>query len=343
VVKSLDAILLISLGVLVLAAAAEWLHARRCARVERLAFGAAGPRRWTRFVGAIRAASVALLAWSVLVLWSIDGASADSHKAKPPTHHLVIALDVSPSMYIKDAAGGKKSRQHRAAEVVMSVLDRLDMASTRVSIVAFYSAARPVVIDTLDLAIVQNVLGELPLGHAFKAGQTDMYSGIAAAAEIGKTWKPRSSTLLVVSDGDTIPEKAPVALPPAFSDVLVVGIGDPIRASPIADRVSRQDSASLKRLAARLRGDYYDANASHLPTRTLRGLKMLGLREERPTPLRTIALWCAGLSAVALAGLTPLLVFAGTRRAAVARTATVTASTVSTRPRAATVAEGAAV
>jgi Ca-activated chloride channel family protein len=225
----------------------------------------------------------------------------------------------------------------------MSVLDRLDMASTRVSIVAFYSAARPVVIDTLDLAIVQNVLGELPLGHAFKAGQTDMYSGIAAAGEIGKTWKPRSSTLLVVSDGDTIPEKAPVALPPAFSDVLVVGIGDPIRASPIADRVSRQDSASLKRLAARLRGDYYDANASHLPTRTLRGLKMLGLREERPTPLRTIALWCAGLSAVALAGLTPLLVFAGTRRAAVARTATVTASTVSTRPRAASVAEGAAV
>ncbi|MFZ4575141.1 MAG: hypothetical protein ACOYN0_12130, partial [Phycisphaerales bacterium] len=152
-----------------------------------------------------------------------------------------------------------------------------------------------------------------PLGHAFKAGQTDLYSGVEASAAIGKSWKPRSATLLLVSDGDTIPEKSPTAIPACFGDVLVVGVGDPFRASPVADRVSRQDAASLKRLAARLGGDYFDANARHLPTRTLRELKMMGLREDKPTPLRTIALATAGTSAAVLAGVTPLLVAFGVR------------------------------
>jgi hypothetical protein len=54
--------------VVALAALAEWLHARRCRRVTRLAFGPAGaPRRW---VGppVARVAAMGLLAWGLLTL-----------------------------------------------------------------------------------------------------------------------------------------------------------------------------------------------------------------------------------------------------------------------------------
>ncbi len=315
-----DTILLIGAGAAIAAGVAEWLHARRCARVERLAFGAAGSRAWIKLAGLARSLAVGALAWALLVLLTLDGAGSANAGTKPPTHHLVIALDVSPSMYIQDCAGQtKQSRQHRAADVVLSVLDRLDMSATRVSVVAFYSAARPVIIDTLDLAIIQNVLRDLPLSHAFKAGQTDMYAGVAAAAEIGRTWKNSSATLLVVSDGDTLPARTPSTLPPSFGDTIVVGVGDPTRASPIADRMSRQDSASLKRLAVQLHGSYHDASARHLPTTTLRSLRMLGLREDHPTPMRTVALALAGLGALTLAGTTPLLALLAARRSAPAR------------------------
>src|SRR5204863_9981215 len=95
---------------------AEWLHARRCARVAHLAFGPAGrARRWVIVVPWLRMAAVGAACWGLLVLLTIDSAAWE---AKPsadqgPLHHLVIALDVSPSMQLEDA--GPQGNQRRAA------------------------------------------------------------------------------------------------------------------------------------------------------------------------------------------------------------------------------------
>ena len=42
-----------------------------------------------------------------------------------------------------------------------------DRFGTRVTVVGFYTAAKPVVIEAFDLNVVSNVLNGLPLEHAF--------------------------------------------------------------------------------------------------------------------------------------------------------------------------------
>ncbi|MCC6320226.1 MAG: VWA domain-containing protein [Phycisphaerales bacterium] len=309
-------ILAVSASVLVACLLAEWWHGRRVARVARLAFGPTGRRAWVVAVPFVRAIGAAAACWGLLTLLSIDGTPVDLQYKKIPDRHLVIALDVSPSMYVQDAGPeGRKTRQHRAADVLQSILTRLDMRQTRVTVVAFYSSARPVVLDTTDLNVVNNILYDLPLAQAFKEGKTNMYEGIKAAAKVAEPWRPGSATLVVVSDGDSLPPSGRPELPPSIGDALVIGIGNPYRASNVGDSLSRQDAASLKQLAAQIRGVYHDGNATHLPTSTLRSLTMMNLREDRATRLRTIALVAVGGGAAAIAAVSPLLGAFGLRKA----------------------------
>ena len=56
-------------AVMVLCAAAEFLHARRCRRMAYLAFGpAAGPRAWVAAVPVLRVAAVGAICWGLIVL-----------------------------------------------------------------------------------------------------------------------------------------------------------------------------------------------------------------------------------------------------------------------------------
>ncbi len=56
-------------AVAILAAAAETLHAARCRRLARLAFGPArGPAVWARFAPVLRVAAFAALAWGLITL-----------------------------------------------------------------------------------------------------------------------------------------------------------------------------------------------------------------------------------------------------------------------------------
>jgi Ca-activated chloride channel family protein len=309
-------IIAIAAAVLILCVLGEALHARRTARVARLAFGPSGrPRAWTAAVAPARCLAAALAVWGLLTLASIDGAPTDPKAGKAPDRHLILALDVSPSMYIQDSGpDGKKTRQHRAGDVLQSVLERLDMTRTKVTIVAFYSTARPVVVDTGDLNVINNILYDLPLSQAFKEGQTNMYEGLRAAAKIAAPWRPGSATLILISDGDTLPDAGRVALPPSIGDALVVGVGNPYRASQVGEHYSRQDSSSLKRLAAQVHGAYHDGNVQHIPTATLRQLTMLGLKEDRTPRLRTVALTAVGTGATLLASISPLLAAFGVRR-----------------------------
>jgi Ca-activated chloride channel family protein len=294
---------------------AEWLHARRIGRVRGLLLGNAAPSVVALAAPWLRVAGFAILTWGLVTLLTIDGAPRGDAAAGKPVRRVLICLDVSPSMHLEDAGpSGLMSRGKRAREVLQSVFDRLDMTTTRVSVVAFYSAAKPVVVDTFDLEVVANILEDLPLEHAFKEGMTNMYSGVREAARIAEPWPPGSAMLIVVSDGDTLPDSMPPTMPRSIVDSLVIGVGNPHRGSQIAGRSSRQDAASLKQLAARLRGVYHDGNAQHLPTSVLAGLRMLRNEGDRRVALRTVALAATGVGGLFVCGVSPLLAAFGLPR-----------------------------
>ena len=70
------------------------------------------------------------------------------------------------------------------------------------------------VVDTTDAEVVKNILSDLPIHLAFKPGETRLFDGLAEAAKIAKFWKTKSATLVVISDGETVPPKGMVKLPP---------------------------------------------------------------------------------------------------------------------------------
>ena len=109
------------------------------------------------------------------------------------------------------------------------------MQRTRVSVVAFYSTARPVVIDTSDPEVIDNILDDLPLEHAFEAGKTNMYVGVQAAARMAETWRPRSTTLILASDGDTLPAVEVPTMPRSIASPCV-GRTRPSSGEPIGTR-----------------------------------------------------------------------------------------------------------
>lgn len=308
--------LTIALLTMAAAALAEWLHARRVRRVAWLAFGPTEqPRPWVRLAAPLRVVAAGALAWGLLTLLEMDSAALESLSVdeRREIQHIVIALDVSPSMHLVDAGPrGDQSRGERAREVLASFLNRLDGRRARVSIVAFYSDARPVVIDTFDPEVVANVLADLPLEHAFDAGKTNLYAGVRAAAELAKPWREKSATLVIVSDGDTLPAQEIPTLPRAYATTIALGVGNTARGTFIDDHSSRQDVQSLERLALRLGGNYYDVNTRHMPTGLIRSLPAPPAPAGEQLDLRGMALSAVAAGAAVLALLPVLLSLAGT-------------------------------
>lgn len=305
---------------LALAALAEWLHARRVARVARLAFGPLGrPAAWALAAPWLRALSCSLVAWGLATLSTIpprahSGDAALAQRLENPRHVLMV-LDVSPSMRLVDAGKDQKqSRMQRARDVMESFFDRVPFAQTRVSVIAVYSGAKPVVIDTSDFEVVRNILGDLPMHHAFKAGKTELFAGLEEAAKVAKDWEPGSTTLVVVSDGDTVPATGMPRMPASVHRTIIVGVGDPQTGRFIDGRHSRQDVATLKQIAARLGGVFHNANESQISTAVIQ--ESFASENEGPferLTLREYALLAIGLGAGLLALLPLALHLAGTR------------------------------
>src|SRR5688572_18674566 len=115
-----------ALGIGALVLCAEWLHARRSRQLARLAFGPAGPRAWTRIAPSARVLAMTLLGWGLMQLYLLPGRVARPVLVPEGGYrHLVITLDVSPSMQLKDAGPQQnQTRARRAAEVLLSVLER---------------------------------------------------------------------------------------------------------------------------------------------------------------------------------------------------------------------------
>lgn len=302
-------------AVVVLMCAAEFLHARRIRRLGRLSFGPEGkPRDWTRGVPVLRTAGAGALAWGLATLWSL-GATFVKPREVPEGgwRHLVIALDVSPSMQLKDAGPDRtQTRSRRASDLVMSLLSRIALDQVRVSVVAFYSGAKPVVVDCMDVGVIRNILDDLPLELAFDGGKTSLVDGVREAGILGKPWHRDSATLLVVSDGDTTPDHGLPPLPPSFAHTLVVGVGDPASGRFIDGHQSRQDSAALRQLAGRLRGSYHDGNDRHLPSTELAVLsRVMPMRDASGPGRREMALAATAAGGGLLAFIPLALALAG--------------------------------
>jgi Ca-activated chloride channel family protein len=277
----------------------------------------------------VRAASAAALAWGLTTLLLIGPRTARSDSIPQGGYrHLVLALDVSPSMQLQDGGpAGKQTRAQRARDVLMSLLQRISTDQVRISIVAFYTDAKPVVIDTHDLEVVRNALNDLPLDLAFDVGKTDLLEGVRQAAELAKPWQPDSATLVVVSDGDTIPDRGIADLPRSIHRALIVGVGDSRSGRFIDGHQSRQDISTLRQLAGRLSGNYFDANEKNLPSNLLVALaRTLPLRDTQEQGRRELALAAVGSGSFLLALLPVALDLAGCKWQLVGRSRRASAS-----------------
>lgn len=309
--------LAVGLAALLLAAFAEHRHAQRIARVARLAFGPAGrPAPWTHAAPFARAIGLALAAFGATVLVRYDPIETDVEPDPRASRQLLVVLDVSPSMNLADAGptGDKVMRGVWAGKVLQGVLDRLDMKDTRVSMIAFYTKAIPMLQDSTDKNVLANLMDGLPLYTAFKPGETDLNAGLVAAFDMAKGWARGSTTLVIISDGDLSKPVSPPARPASIADTIVIGVGDPNRAMMLAGHASRQDAWTLKSLAGRLDGYYHDGNARHLPREIIEKLTMIAPRVSDAIGVREAGLLALGIGCalVGLAG--PLLILFGAPR-----------------------------
>ncbi|MEQ8765721.1 MAG: vWA domain-containing protein [Planctomycetota bacterium] len=305
-------------SVLVFSLLAEWIHWRRVRRLAPLAFGPSRrARAWVRAVPLLRAAAFGAASWGLVTLLTITPkvhSRGEAFLAGEDYKHLVLALDVSPSMRLVDAGpSGVQSRLQRSADLLQSFFERVALEQYRISIVAFYNGAKPVVVDTRDAEVVRNILEDLPMHYAFRTGKTDIFAGLEKAAEIALPWNPRSTIVLLMSDGDTVPAQGMPKMPASVSDILVVGVGDPSKGKFIDGRQSRQDTSTLRQVATRLSGSYHNGNEKHLPTDLIRRVSAGGEASafEKLTR-REYALIAVALGAAILALLPLALHYVGT-------------------------------
>jgi len=298
-----------AIGSAAIAAAGEWLHARRVARLSRLAFGPAGkPRGWTMVAPPLRVLALAGTAWALITLIAYNNLSRDRDRHAAVTRHLMVLLDVSPSMQLTDAGEtGEQRRAVRAAEVLKSVLNRVPGDNVRFSAASFYTEARMLAKECQDRELIVHFAAEVPFYYTYKPGKTDLLKSLNQAGDLMKDWPRKSTTLLVISDGDGVPPAGLKPLPSAVSEVLFAGVGEPGRGTFIDGHLSRQDTANLSQLARRLGGKYFDTNSRQIPSDALLKLNTGDPRSAKwQADRRLVALAVLALSAVVLC-LLPIL------------------------------------
>lgn len=298
---------LVALSVAVLWSAAEWIQFRRTRLVRHLAFGPGGQAHlWVRLSPVLRIASASGLAWGLVVLLLlVPKPQGQSSTKVSQLRHVIVLLDVSPSMRLKDAGSGQTlTRMQRARELINSLFDRVPIQQYRLSVIAFYNTAIPVVIDTRDIEVVKNCFGDLPLHFAFSGKQTNLFAGLQEAARTAASWNPRSTILIVISDGDSVPASGMPRMPSSVANVLVVGVGDSVSGKFIDGRHSRQDIATLRQTAARLQGEFHNGNERHISSALIQQLTA-ETSDRRPDPwtIRDYALFAVIASATLLATL----------------------------------------
>ena len=311
--------LLATAAVLLVTLLAEALHQRRIRRVARLAFGPRErPAAWARTAPILRALALGALAWGLTTLMTLEprthSSTGQKLRREGDWDHVLLVLDVSPSMRLVDAGPSHiQSRTQRTSDLLKSFFERVSLDFFRVSVVAVYNGAKPVVVDTSDFEVVRNILDDLPLHFAFPVGKTKLLDGLEEAAKLAKPWNPGSTTLILISDGDTVPPTGMPRMPASIGHVLVIGVGDPVTGKFIDGRQSRQDVSTLRQIAARLGGEFHNGNEHHLSSSMISSLaRPEGENVFHRMTRRDYAMVCIVVGSSLMAFLAPLLFFLGT-------------------------------
>ena len=309
---------LIAAAVAVIVVVAEVRHAKRIAAIKHLAFGPSGKAaRWTRLVPMFRVLGAGLACWGFLSLWLV--VEARVHKSgmldESDYRHLILVVDVSPSMQLEDAGPeGKQTRRQRVSDIVESLFNRIPMRQFKVSLIAVYSDAKPILEDSKDHEVVRHILERMPMWHAFKPGKTDLMAGVSQAAEMAKPWKARSTHVLVLTDGDTVPAAGMPKMLASVDQFVVVGVGNPNTGTFIHGHQSRQDVNTLRQVANRLRGVFHNGNQKHLSSQMVsRFVEIQDNRKSKPWTRREWALIACIVGSTILAVIPLMLHYLGTR------------------------------
>lgn len=308
---------LISVAVALVVFVAEWLHWRRINKVRRLAFGPnEKPAPWTYLVPFLRIAGLSLACWGFLSLWLVVEARVHNTGTidESDYKHLVLVVDVSPSMHLEDAGvDGKRSRRQRASDVLESLFNRIPMRQFKITVIGVYTDAKMLLEDSTDHEVVRHIMEKMPMWHAFKPGKTKLMSGVNLASKVAKPWNPGSAYILLLTDGDTVPASGMPNLPASVNEFFVVGVGDPNVGKYIDGHQSRQDVNTLRQIANRLRGSYHNGNQKHLTSQLVgKFLETDEEKEEKKWTRREWALLAVVLGSAVFAVIPLLLHYVGT-------------------------------
>jgi len=217
-------------------------------------------------------------------------------------------------MELKDAGeSGGQSRRDRAATLLKSVMERAASDRVKITMACFYSDAMLLVKECGDRELIWNFADNLPLHIAFRPGKTDLVKSLNSMGEMAKDFPRKTTTLLVITDGDSLPDSGLRPMPTAVAGVVVAGVGDASRGTFIDGHLSRQDHASLSQLARRLGGHYHNGNTKQVPSEYLRRLTAPDESSDKfQLNLRTLAMVILTISSVLLCLLPLLLEYFGT-------------------------------
>ncbi len=260
----------IAISVAILASIAEWLHFGRSRRVLHLAF--ADPRSaavWMACAGLLRVLAVTLIATTIPALWSsstviVNSAGAIAKEAE--LDRLIIILDCSKSMNIRDAGpDGKETRATRARNVIFNIYKEIGRVPST-TIFAFSDSAVPIVYDAKRWDVIQSVIRKASYSDAFDKENTSVESAIQTAFFCTRDWIEGSTTVLLITDGDSPVYSQDYEIPTSVRNFLVLGVGsvDGRAAGRQLSQQSRQEKEKLASLAAIADGEYFDANEQEI-------------------------------------------------------------------------------
>jgi Ca-activated chloride channel family protein len=185
-------------------------------------------------------------------------------------------------------------------DVVDAVLQRVS-GNLRFGVIAFFTEALPVVMEARDPELVRNVFNGLPLIYAMPVGQTDLGKSLNATMDLVSAYPAQSTRVIIFTDGDGV-SLVPIApRPKSVKQVLVFGLGNPLKGSFIDGHQSRQEGDVLQRVATALGGLYEDVNSKHASTHALADLVVTAPLRQRGLSLAEWAVLAVVLGALVYA------------------------------------------
>lgn len=265
---------------------------------------------WLRLPPLLRTA--ALCAWIIAAAGPRIGGSKVETKKEGIA--IVIAIDISSSMYAEDFAPSNRLEVAKA-QAIGFVRGR---SADRIGLVAFAAEALTQVPVTLDYPVVEQAITQLRIG-SLEDG-TAIGSGLATAVNRLRRAPEKSKVVLLLTDGENnrglIDPRTAAATAAAFAiRVYTIGVGT-IGEAPIPTGRSatgfryeilpvRIDEPLMKEIAQTTGGRYFRATDSEALSRIFRQIDELEktpvqvtryLRyEERTKPLVLLGLACLGL------------------------------------------------